>query len=121
MARRRRSPGWEYTAGGILAAALVAAGLGFGAGLSWFIAALAGLNAATFALYGYDKHCAIAKKFRVPEAVLHFFALAGGSPGALLGQQVFRHKRRKGSFLAVYWLIVILQAAVVAYILWPRG
>ncbi|WP_147463771.1 DUF1294 domain-containing protein, partial [Pseudomonas amygdali] len=31
----------------------------------------------------------------------------GGWPGALLAQQVFRHKTRKVSFQIVFWLIVL--------------
>ena len=109
----KRTPGWEYGAGGLLAAALAAALLGCGAGVPWAAAMLAGINAATAALYGYDKHCAVVKKHRIPETILHLFALAGGSPGAFLGQQLFRHKTRKVSFRAVFWLIVAAQVAIV--------
>ncbi|MFP5337796.1 MAG: DUF1294 domain-containing protein, partial [Gammaproteobacteria bacterium] len=46
----------------------------------------------TFVLYWRDKHSALKDRWRTPETTLHFFELAGGWPGALVAQQVFRHK-----------------------------
>lgn len=63
----------------------------------------------TFALYGYDKRQARNNGQRTPEKVLHALELAGGWPGALLAQQVFRHKTRKVSYQALFWLIVALH------------
>jgi uncharacterized membrane protein YsdA (DUF1294 family) len=82
-------------------------------GLAPIYAGLAGVNIATFILYGYDKQRAVVGGTRVPEAVLHLAALLGGSPAAALGQGLFRHKTRKHSFRAVFAAIVLLQAAVV--------
>ncbi|MBI4575749.1 MAG: DUF1294 domain-containing protein [Planctomycetes bacterium] len=97
---------------------LVAAGLavlvwaaGTWVSFPWPVGLLAGVNVAMLALYGYDKAVAGGLRTRVPEAVLHLVALAGGSPAALLGQVAFRHKTRKGSFRAVFWAIVALQLA----------
>jgi uncharacterized membrane protein YsdA (DUF1294 family) len=70
---------------------------------------LAAVNLGTFLLYGIDKLCAVRYWQRVPELLLHFLALAGGSPGALFGQQVYNHKHAKLKFILLYWLIVILQ------------
>ena len=64
-----------------------------------------------FLLYGIDKRAARRCNRRIPEASLHFLALMGGIPGALLAQQVFRHKTRKTSFQLVTWTIVILHVA----------
>jgi uncharacterized membrane protein YsdA (DUF1294 family) len=77
------------------------------------IGALAGVNLATMLLYGYDKAVAGGSKLRVPERVLHVLALVGGSPAALLSQQLFRHKSVKPSFRRVFWLIVVLQLAAI--------
>jgi uncharacterized membrane protein YsdA (DUF1294 family) len=44
--------------------------------------------------------------------------LVGGWPGALLAQQVFRHKTRKLSYQVVFWTIVVLHA--VGWFLWFR-
>jgi uncharacterized membrane protein YsdA (DUF1294 family) len=65
-----------------------------------------------FALYGIDKRAARLSRRRISEARLHFLAVIGGIPGALLAQQVFRHKTRKTSFQLVTWAIVILHVAL---------
>ena len=93
-------------------ATAVAAGLHYAVPL--WISALVGLNVATAYLYAYDKGAAGTERRRVPEALLHLHALLGGSPAALLGQAVFRHKTIKPGFRAVTWGIFVLQAAAVA-------
>ncbi|WP_313240908.1 DUF1294 domain-containing protein [Stutzerimonas kunmingensis] len=65
----------------------------------------------TFVLYWRDKHSALKDRWRTPETTLHFFELAGGWPGALVAQQVFRHKTRKLSYQLAFWLIVMLHQA----------
>lgn len=86
-------------------------------GLAPACAYLAGINAIAVALYGYDKRQAIVGGTRIPELVLHTAALCGGSPGALLGQGLFRHKTHKFRFQAVCAAIVLLQIAA-AYGYW---
>lgn len=56
---------------------------------------------------------------RVPEATMHWQALLGGWPGALAGQQVFRHKTVKPDYQFVFWIIVALH--VLLWIDWARG
>jgi uncharacterized membrane protein YsdA (DUF1294 family) len=82
-------------------------------GLALAYAGLISLNMVTLALYGYDKRQAIVRGARIPEAALHVAALLGGSPGALLGQELFRHKTRKRSFRIVFVAIVLLQIAII--------
>jgi uncharacterized membrane protein YsdA (DUF1294 family) len=97
-------------------AAVAAAGLSLALsqlGLAPVVAWLVGINAVTLLLYGYDKRQAVVGRSRVPELVLHTAALCGGSPGALLGRGLFRHKTRKLRFQAVFVAIVLLQVAVV--------
>jgi len=74
------------------------------------------VNAVALGLYAYDKRQAVADSLRVPEMWLHLAALAGGSPGALAGQLIFRHKTRKFRFQIVFWAIVLLQLAVLVLI-----
>jgi uncharacterized membrane protein YsdA (DUF1294 family) len=62
-----------------------------------------------FLLYWNDKRKARTDQRRTPENVLHALEFAGGWPGALLAQQVFRHKTRKLSFQLVFWIIVLLH------------
>lgn len=86
--------------------------------IPWVLGALAGINLATLILYGYDKAVAGGTRLRVPEAVLHLLAFAGGSPTAFVSQRLFRHKTIKGSFQIAFWLIVFLQAALIGGWVW---
>jgi uncharacterized membrane protein YsdA (DUF1294 family) len=84
---------------------------------------LLSVNLVAFGYYGYDKLRAKASRSRVPEVVLHGIALAGGTLGAYLGMQVFRHKTIKGSFRILFWLIAVLQVLLVIaalYRMWKR-
>ena len=65
-----------------------------------------------FGLYWYDKLQARAGQWRTPENVLHGVELLGGWPGALVAQQMFRHKTRKLSYQLLFWLIVAVHQAV---------
>ena len=73
--------------------------------LVWAVYGLASL--ATFIAFGLDKRAAAGGQRRTPERVLHLLELAGGWPGALLGMAVWKHKRRKLSYLAVTALAVL--------------
>ena len=84
----------------------------------WVIVAYGLLSVVTFGLYAIDKAAARADGRRTPERTLHWLALAGGWPGALLAQQMLRHKSSKRSFLMVFWLTLVLHcAALSAYLL----
>ncbi|HNS21154.1 MAG TPA: DUF1294 domain-containing protein [Sedimentisphaerales bacterium] len=86
-------------------------------GLAPLYAGLASINAITLLLYGYDKRQAVADGTRIPEVVLHLVALLGGSPAAIVAQELFRHKTRKLAFRLVLVPIILLQAAMV-YACW---
>jgi len=77
----------------------------------WIIGGYAVVSLVTFAAYGLDKRRAIRGRRRIPERTLHLLELLGGWPGALAGQTLFRHKRRKLSYMAVFAVIVVLHAA----------
>ncbi|MDY0206348.1 MAG: cold shock and DUF1294 domain-containing protein [Pseudomonas sp.] len=57
--------------------------------------------------YWHDKKNAKNGQWRTPEKQLHTVELLGGWPGALLAQQLLRHKTQKKSYQAVFWLIVL--------------
>ncbi len=57
--------------------------------------------------YWCDKHNAQNGQWRIPEKRLHAIDMFGGWPGALLAQQLLRHKTQKTSFQVVFWLIVL--------------
>ena len=78
----------------------------------WVAGLYVALSAAGFIVYAIDKSAAAHGSWRTPESTLHMLALAGGWPGALLAQQVFRHKTRKWSFQLLFWLIVLLHQAL---------
>lgn len=60
-----------------------------------------------FLAYAIDKAAAKNGLWRTPESTLHLLALAGGWPGALLAQELLRHKSRKADFRFVFWLTAI--------------
>ena len=73
--------------------------------------AYGGASLLVLALYWRDKRSARQGQWRTPENTLHAVELLGGWPGALLAQQVFRHKTRKVSYQVVFWGIVALHQA----------
>lgn len=83
--------------------------------------AFAGLSLVAFIIYGLDKWAAKRDAQRTPENTLQFCALLGGWPGALLAQQVFRHKSSKRSFQVTFWFMVALNCGVLGFIISPTG
>jgi uncharacterized membrane protein YsdA (DUF1294 family) len=80
---------------------------------------LVAVNAVTTLTYLYDKAIAGSSRSRIPERLLLTLAFVGGSIGALVGMQAFRHKTAKSSFQVRFWLVVVAQIALVAlYFLW---
>lgn len=78
------------------------------------------MSLVTFLMYAVDKGAAESGNRRIPEGRLHLFELLCGWPGALVGQQFFRHKTRKTSFQVAFWFNVILNIAVLGWLLvWP--
>jgi cold shock CspA family protein/uncharacterized membrane protein YsdA (DUF1294 family) len=117
---RRNSSVSPYLLFGLVAAAITAGIMLALIGIfnwSWLWSYLIGINAATLLLYGYDKSIAGGNALRVPERVLHGAELFGGTPAGFIGQRVFHHKSRKGSYQLQFWLIVAAQAiAVIAIV-----
>lgn len=64
------------------------------------------------ALYWHDKRQALVQGQRTPEKLLHLSELLGGWPGALVAQQLWRHKTRKIPYQLVFWLIVLVHQVV---------
>lgn len=82
-----------------------------GQGVFWVALAYPLISLFSFGQYWLDKQSAQKGRWRTPESSLHIAELAGGWPGALLAQQVFRHKTRKASFQLVFWAIIALHQA----------
>lgn len=84
----------------------------------WLISLYLATSVLSFAAYALDKLAAVWGMFRVPEIVLHVLALCGGWPGALMAQQLLRHKTVKKEFRQVFWLTVMINiAALIAVVL----
>ncbi len=69
----------------------------------WFAGIYFGVSTLAFLAYAADKSAARRQAWRTPESTLHFLALAGGWPGALLAQQLLHHKSTKAEFRSVFW------------------
>ena len=83
---------------------------------------LAVVNLAAFALMGVDKRRAKRGAWRIPERTLFLPAILGGSPGAILGMQMFRHKTRHRQFAVGIPLILLVQLVIVVLLIWKcRG
>ena len=75
----------------------------------------------TFIAYALDKSAAKRGAWRTQEGTLHLLSLAGGWPGALIAQQVLRHKTKKQSFRSVFWITVFLNCGAFAWLFTPYG
>jgi uncharacterized membrane protein YsdA (DUF1294 family) len=97
----------------------------FGAAIHWWqvapaLAAVYGAaSAACFAMYAVDKAAAKAGRWRTSENVLLLMGLACGWPGAVVAQQVLRHKSHKRSFAARFWITVVLNSTLFIYLVSP--
>ncbi len=88
---------------------VLALGYALGQPPIWLLWAYAGLSILTFLVYALDKSAAQSGSWRTSEKSLHVLALCGGWPGALLAQQMLRHKSNKQAFRATYWFTVVLN------------
>ncbi|KQP11741.1 cold-shock protein [Pseudorhodoferax sp. Leaf265] len=64
-----------------------------------------------FLAYAIDKSAATAGRWRIAERTLLLLGLAGGWPGAILAQQLLRHKTSKAAFRVAFWATVVLNTA----------
>ena len=113
----RRSPKPAF----LLLAIALAVGLGlllaFLTDWPLFVIWILSASVITFLAYGYDKAQAQSSGWRIPEAVLHGSALAGGFLGGWLGRAVFHHKTRKPVFTLVLILSTLLYLGL-AILIW---
>lgn len=89
-----------------------------GAQVDWLFSWLAAWSIVTFVLYGIDKGVAKTRGTRVPEIVLHAFALAGGFAGGWLGRAIFHHKTLHRSFAAVLAVSTVAWIGVAVWWYW---
>jgi uncharacterized membrane protein YsdA (DUF1294 family) len=80
-----------------------------------YLAATVLFSMIAFAAMGLDKSKAGRGKTRIPELSLHMFEMLGGWSGSMLGQRTFRHKTRKLTYQGVFWGIVFVHLALIAW------
>lgn len=78
-------------------------------------------SAVAFFAYALDKSAARNDRWRTPESTLHIFGLVGGWPGALVAQNVLRHKSKKESFQVAFWVTVILNCSALGWLFSSPG
>ena len=81
----------------------------------------AGTSLVAFCMYASDKRAAKKGTWRTPEASLHTISLAGGWPGAIVAQEVLRHKSKKQPFRAAFWVTVVVNCAAALLLFTPQG
>lgn len=81
---------------------------------------LAAINAVAFIAYGIDKWKAKRGQWRIAETTLLLLAALGGSLGAWLGMKVWHHKTQHKKFRYGIPMIIIMQLAAIAYLLYIR-
>ena len=86
----------------------------------WVDLLYAGASALGFALYAIDKAAAIDRRDRIPESMLLWLGFVGGWPGAIVAQQVLRHKTAKMSFRIRFWLSVAANATLFVWLALAR-
>lgn len=82
----------------------------------WLLCWLSAASLVTTVYFGIDKLLAKVGRGRIPERSLWLASFVGGSPGAWVGMQLFRHKTAKTSFQAVFRLVVVMQAILLAIV-----
>lgn len=76
------------------------------------------MSLVAFIAYALDKRAAVRGEWRTKEATLHTLELLCGWPGAWIAQMLLRHKSVKTSFRIVFFLMVVLNLAGLAYVIY---
>lgn len=84
--------------------------------MKWLLIWVLALSMLDFVLMGVDKRRARQNRRRVPEKTFFAVALLGGSPGAIAGMWLFRHKTRHWYFRFGFPLLTALQLALLLWL-----
>lgn len=117
--RPSRSLAW---AGAVVVAFLGMLGLAVALGALplWVPVTYLVMSSLTFAAYASDKLHAERGARRTSESTLHLLELLGGWPGALLAQEVIRHKTSKTSYQIIFWLVTAAHLGFWAWLVLGR-
>jgi uncharacterized membrane protein YsdA (DUF1294 family)/cold shock CspA family protein len=80
--------------------------------LVWKLPLLVLMSLICAGFYWYDKNAALQKEWRVSEANLLGLGLLCGWPGAIVAQELLRHKTTKPSFRTMHWVTVVLNLSI---------
>ena len=100
---------------------VLAAGYFFGQPPRWLLWSYPVGSVLSFFAYAVDKSAARQGTGRISEKTLHWLGLLSGWPGALLAQQLLRHKSSKAQFRAVFWCSVVLNILAFIFLASPYG
>ncbi len=67
------------------------------------------MSVITFCTFAFDKRASIKTQARIRERTLFSLILCCGWPGALLAQQLIRHKSVKIRFIRLSWSLIALN------------
>jgi uncharacterized membrane protein YsdA (DUF1294 family)/cold shock CspA family protein len=93
----------------------------FGIAPSWSFVVYLGMSLLTYISYYFDKSAAQKGEWRTQESTLHLLALFGGWPGALVAQQLLRHKSIKRSFRMLFWITIGLNSCAFIVLINPSA
>lgn len=87
----------------------------------WVVGLYAVASVVAFVGYAADKAAAVAGRWRVPEQTLIVLGLLGGWPGAIVAQQLLRHKSIKVRFRSSFWTSVLINVVAFVVVASPAG
>lgn len=96
-------------------------GYTFGQPPRWMLWLYPLISVVTFLAYAADKSAARQGAWRTSEQTLHVLALVGGWPGAIVAQQLLRHKSSKAEFRLVFWGTVLMNIVAFVFLASPYG
>jgi uncharacterized membrane protein YsdA (DUF1294 family)/cold shock CspA family protein len=85
----------------------------------WVLFVYLGTSLLCILIYTADKSAAALGRWRVSESALLLLGLAGGWPGAIVAQQLLRHKVKKRSFQAAFAGSVVVNILAFVFLTSP--
>ncbi|MEQ9410861.1 MAG: DUF1294 domain-containing protein [Fuerstiella sp.] len=109
---------WLLGCAGLLAASLLSDAFTPGLWAELYFVSVTLFSPLALAAFAWDKWKAERDGRRISEKALHFLAFLGGWPGAVIGQQWFRHKTLKPVFRTILFVIVALHLGLSALLVY---
>ena len=71
------------------------------------------INIISFIVYYVDKRLAIKHKYRIPERVLIYLSVVGGSIGGYMSMMLFHHKTKHFKFMIINPIMIIIWIGII--------